>query len=247
MKNHLVRILGSTSISNFEGTRFFRGNGEKIFRRAAKIVHFMGETLNADDLVWLIRNRPSLRRDCFNALARHDHPNRYFCELVDLFRRDTFVDDATFVYMSNFCLHARFRRNAKFEKQIIELVQYFQLRKEYFPIYCSIILASKFLTPAEIITLIEQTKVAWDQDFWLGRSVGGLTPRVLTDIAATNSFNRITQSVNNSDLDDVVGFHHRLRTDLSAVNRLLAYAKNENPTYPQKTITLNHRSFCRFQ
>ena len=169
-----------------------------------------------------------------NALARHDHPNRYFYELVDLFRRDTFVDDATFVYMSNFCLHARFRRNAKFEKQIIELVQYFQLRKEYFPIYCSIILASKFLTPAEIITLIEQTKVAWDQDFWLGPSVGGLTPRVLTDIAATNSFNRITQSVNNSDLDDVVGFHHRLRTDLSAVNRLFAYAKNENPTYPQK-------------
>ena len=56
---------GNKGISNFEGTRIFRGNGEKIFRRAAKIVHFMGETLNADDLVWLIRNRPSLRRDCF--------------------------------------------------------------------------------------------------------------------------------------------------------------------------------------
>ena len=46
---------GNKGISNFEGTRFFRGNGEKIFRRAAKIVHFMGETLNSP----LIKSAPS--------------------------------------------------------------------------------------------------------------------------------------------------------------------------------------------
>ena len=214
-------------------SRFFFGQGEKIFKRVAKLTHYMNHTINGEDLVWLIRNRPSLRANCFSALSKHDLPNNYFYRLVDMFVIGTFVDDTSLVRMANFCVHARFRRNQKFEREIRKLIKYFCDRNDYLSIYSCLLLASKFLPPEKILEIVIRTKAHWHNDYWLGRSVGGLAPRMFTDTQSWRRFYNLTQSVRNRDLDSVIMFHDKLRNDIASVRRVYHYAKSPNPAYPQ--------------
>lgn len=222
--------------TGFKGSRFLRGNGEKIFKRVVILLHQLGLTLPVADALWIIQNVPGLRETCFNDLSRHSNSNAALHAIAKLFYRDIFVDDAAPAHFADFIVHAKFSRNNKFRREIEKLVDYFVDQREYMKSYSAILIASKFQRPGDLVETVRKTQEFWTQDVWLGRMVGGLAPLMERDPDANLTYFDLCRFSNNVELQFVLDYHWKLRKDLSFVKRHLAYASAPNPTYPSELV-----------
>lgn len=217
-----------------ETSRFFRGNGEKIFKRIAKLLHVSDQEIDERDLIWLIRQRPSLRSFCFIQLMNKNPANHSLYEVEKIMQNGAFIDDAAYVDFAKFISHAKFYNTQKFRSCIRRIVEFMSRENKYFGNYSTLLIGSKFLTPQENFEHIKASVRYWKSDFWLGRAVGGLMPVISLEPSVHKEYLQMLQKIDNSDALSLYHFHWSVRNEVRVVNQLFEYAKNNNPTYPQK-------------
>lgn len=212
--------------------RFFDGNGDKIFKRIVYLMHRCGLNIPHEDAEYIIKHHPTLRLVAFSALTRHEFPNRSLYRIGKLFYTDWFVDDASFIYMANFAVHAKFRKSDRLERVVKILIDYFIDSEKYFRIYAAIIMASKFLEPAELMSLVRRTINYWETDLWMARAVAGLFPAIMRDSQIASEFLALCRRRGNSEMLYVLDFHTNITSDVSIAKTQLSYAMHPNPSYP---------------
>lgn len=216
-----------------DNSRFFLGNGEKIFKRLLKCMRYANLYPRVDDLIWLIRQRPSLRSSCFKVLHRTKNANFVFSEISKLFFSETFVDDSVYVEMAIFCVHAKFQYDKNFVSDMKYFTNFLLEKNTPFTVYSAMLIASKFLKPGGILELVEASYDIWRSDYWLSRVVGGLSPRMVGNSQINKKFEALVKLSGNRDAQAILDFHVKLRSDVDCVNKIFFYAKSQNHTYPQ--------------
>jgi hypothetical protein len=215
----------------FERSRFLEGNGEKIFKYLSGLMKHAGISIPRADLVWLIRNSPSLREFCFSALTLVENPLEELRELADDFRRGRFVDDASYLNMASFLVHARFARTPAATKCIRDLIADFLEDGGYFKVFAAIVIASKYSTPRGVVDLARKTADLWADDLWMARAVAGLSPLVATRKRLLKEFQDIGQAAHNAEWHSVFDYHRAIRSDPRAVAGVASYASAGNPSF----------------
>ncbi|MEM9093183.1 MAG: RNA-directed DNA polymerase [Cyanobacteria bacterium P01_F01_bin.53] len=221
---------------DLQDSRFTRGNGDKIFKYMAKVGRAVEYEIFSDDLVSMIKLQPGMRLTAFSLLSFKDHPNQEFYILCDFFEDGIFVDDFSCILMAKFAVHARFRANSKMRKSAKMLIDRFCETGTIYSIYSALLVASKFLSPVEQVGVLQNTYDCWRGSFWLGRTVGGLTPNCATDVPSAEDYIKLLQKAENPMAQEVYDFHRQIQTQKSYALRLYSYAKAPNPTYPQRII-----------
>lgn len=207
--------------ADLHNSRFTRGNGDKIFRYLAKVGRAVGFHLPADDLVSMIKLQPNMRLTAFSYLAFKDHPNSEFYKLCDFFDDGVFVDDLSCILMAKFAVHTRFRADSKMKRKSEKLVAHFLELGTVYSVYSAMLVASKLLTANEQVTIAEQTFETWKSNYWLGRTVGGLTPTCGTSVSTAAKFYDLLRVSQNPAAQVVYDFHRQIQTQKSHALRLL--------------------------
>lgn len=238
---HLRRLYrlwrgGDWNKSLSDRSRFFEGNGEKIFKRLTKFLEETGQRIEDRDLIWLIRNRPSLRSFAFNALVGSRHANDVLAEVEEIMSDGLFIDDAAFADFGKFLVHAVFRDDKKFRLAIRRIVGMMCSLNEYFGFQASVVIASKFYEPKEILALITNNEQWWQDDVWLARAVGGLAPIMVDDPAAYSEYQILLQRAASREALAVFEFHREIWEQEYAVEREYKYVSSANPTFPRGII-----------
>jgi reverse transcriptase-like protein len=221
---------------DLNNSRFTAGNGDKIFKYLAKVGRETGFEIPSEDLLSLIKLQPSMRLTGFNYLSFKNLPNSELYVLCNYFHDGVFVDDLSSVLMAKFCVHARFRADTRVKREIKKIVKYLISLSTEFSIYSALLISSKFFEPEEILEVISSTYEQWQTSYWLGRSIGGLTPIVGTSAATARKFYKLLEKAENSSAFEVYKFHRLIQTQRSEAQKLLNYAKAENYAFPQKII-----------
>jgi hypothetical protein len=221
---------------DLRNSRFTRGNGDKIFKYLAKVGGVVGYEIPSVDLITLIKLHPSLRLTAFTSLSRQNHPNAELYQIRKMFEDQVFLDDFSVILTAKFCIHARFRADTRLKREIRQLIHFFEAMKTEYATYAALIIGSKFLDATELTDLVSRTFDRWKDSFWLGRTVGGLTPICGSGAATSHTFFTLLQKADNRSALEVYDFHMQLQTDRSKALRLLKYATAPNDSYAQGII-----------
>ncbi len=223
------RLDGSPS----RDCRFLRGNGEKILKWISRLIIETGGNVPTDDLVWFIKNMPTVRENCFHYLSFTKKTNYAQYKILKILKSGLFIDDKSLVNYAMFIVNCRFKKSAKLEDSINETIE-IKRTKGDFGFYAGLLISTKFSNPDQILSLIRKHKKQWRNDFWLGRTVGGCTPRFIFDAIKYNEFLILLRSVRCDYALDVVTFHQELITDYTKVKKLKIYFMAENYSFSQK-------------
>lgn len=222
--------------SDLRNSRFTRGNGDKIFKYLAKIGAVVGYEISPNDLITLIKLNPSLRLTAFTSLSRRNHPNAELYQIRKMFEDQVFLDDFSVVLTAKFCIHARFRADTRLKREIRQLIRKFEAMGTEYSTYAAFMIGSKCLDPTELTDLVSRTFERWKDSYWLGRTVGGLTPICGSGAVTAHSFFALLQKSDNRSALEVYSFHLQLQTDKSKALRLFKYATSANDSYAQGII-----------
>lgn len=217
-------------------SRFFEGNGEKIFKRISTAMEFLDAPLPSRDFVWIVKNRPSLRSFALSRLMHTKQPNSTLYILSDIAQSGLLIDDASYIEIAKFAVHVRIRKNNKFSREIRRLIESCRIKNGYFGLYAALLMASKFLEPFEIMAILEEGEDMLQKDFWLGRLVGGLAPSFLQDPQTSENYSIFVKEIGNQDALSVKSFHEELWRSTSAAQRHFVYITSPNPTFPRGII-----------
>lgn len=236
LKKGLEKAYSIWRGARLEDSRFVRGNGDKIFKYAAKVGQQVNFSVPSDDLLAFIKLYPSMRLTGFAYLALKNHPNSEFYKIKKLFIDGSFVDDFSFVQMAKFCVHARFRADRRLEREMNELISFFVDLGTDYSIYAALLIGSKIMAPDDLVGIIESTQPNWKESYWLGRTVGGLTSVAGTGNSRAGDFERLIRGARNVAAEDLLEFHRHLQTRKSEALRLFNYAKATNRSFLQGII-----------
>jgi hypothetical protein len=217
-------------------SRFFVGNGGKVFKRLVVMSAHVELNLLERDLLYIIWLDPGLRQYSFNALTRLKKPNLAFYKLKEYFQQGDFVDDQAVVHMALFIVHPHFRKDTRFEREIRQFIRWCMSHNSMAYTYSGFLIASKYLTPQEILSYVLAKFDIWKNDFWLGRCVAGLYPRFCSVPAAQVKFIAIIQKTDNVEAAAVLNFHRDIKSDAAALKKIYSYARSANPSYAHKLI-----------
>lgn len=223
---------GSNGENFGDSCRFFRGNGEKIFKRITAISASTGYLIPSSDLLELIKLRPSLRQYCFSALARHPYPDESAMIAINYFCQGYFVDDASVVFLSNFLLHANFTGSAKFNDYLSEFVRICVESESYIRVHSGLLVSTKFFSTADLYNVVQGTRTKWDTNYWLGRAVGGAIPRMWMSKEFGPKFKKIIADTANNDARHVAEFHTNIMKFENSAERITKYCSSINHSYP---------------
>lgn len=220
-------------VSLSEKARFFEGNGEKIFKRISTTMGFLKEAIPAEDFIWLVKNRPSIRSFALSRLMHTTKANSTLYSLSAIAQSGLLVDDVSYIEIAKFAVHAKIRDSRKFKSEIRNLIRIARHQNEYFGTYAALVMASKFLETNEILEIIQEKSRNWERDFWLGRLVGGLAPSFVQDAEMKIRYDNIIRDVGNQDALLVHKFHESLLRDAKAAQQQLRYLRSKNSSYPR--------------
>ncbi len=231
-----------------KNSRFLVGNGEKIFKRLAKLIHYCRGEIPTQDLHWFIKNTPSLRSFSFRYLAHTKPANSSLYTVNEMIETRVFIDDSAFIDVGKFVVQAKFINNQKFRDALDQLMTALVDQRNYYACYAAHMVAIRFQTPDKILELVKRTSSFWKDDFWLARSVGAGAPVMSLDKYASRDYLLFLQKISNNNALDVYEFHDKVSTDANFFKSLFCYAKSKNPSYPQyfyfpKSLII--KSICR--
>lgn len=216
-----------------EGSVFRQGNGAKIHKRIFTLLDATGERLPPNDFVWLIRNDPGMREVAFRHLSRVDLANSSLSKIVKILTSGFFVDDLAYVHFADFCVHAKFRRTAKLQRELESACEYLVGRGDI-GVYAATIVLARFATPERILRHAESTYSVWSRHYWTGRTIAGTYPILYGAPAPVPvAFLELCRRASNSEIDSVINYHEMLIRDSSFVSTNLAYLSHSNASFPQ--------------
>ena len=212
---------------------FLNGNGSKVHRRIFTLLRRCEVEPPLEDLVWLVKNTPGMRSVAFRHLMHSKSPNTVFQKLKQLLLSGTFVDDLSHVEFANFCAHARFKKTSKLMMGLQEVAHYLQ-KQEVIGQYAATVVLGRYGTSSEILAHAHSCFTSWRNDYWLGRAIAGLYPRVFSSGVDGANYLQLIQSSGNVNAHAVVDYHSSLMTDAAHVAKCKQYLQHDNETFPQK-------------
>lgn len=213
---------------------FLQGNGSKVHKRIFTLMRRCDTHPPVKDLIWIIRKSPGMRTPAFRTLVHTNKPNEAFYEMLRVLRSGTFVDDIAHIEFANFCVHSRLRRSPKllagFDCAIEILAE-----KGMIGAYAATLLLGRAGTPEKILKHAMDLLPLWQKDYWLGRAIAGLYPR-LHGIpgSAARDYLQLVRSANNQAAERVLDYHFSLMSDASFVTQTSKYLKHDNESFPLK-------------
>lgn len=213
---------------------FLRGNGSKIHKRIFSLLRKCGVEPPLDDLVWLIKNDPGMRANAFRHITHTNRPNEAFNKILPILLSGTFVDDLAIIEFSNFVVHAKLKRTAKFLRGVDQAKLYL-LSQGAIGAYVTTLILARTATPLELVDHSRNIFSLWKNSFWLGRCIAGLYPRVYgAGSGLPNTFLEMIARSGNKEARSVIDYHHRLINQPAFVMSSASYLKHDNETFPQK-------------
>lgn len=231
-----------------KNSRFLVGNGEKIFKRLTKLIHYCGGEIPTRDLHWFIKNTPSLRSFSFRYLAHTKPANSSLYYVNEMIETRVFIDDSAFIDVGRFVVQAKFINNQKFRDALDQLMKALIEQRNYYACYAAHMSAIRFQSPDKIFELMRRTSPYWQDDFWLARSVGAAAPVMSLEKFVSRDYLMFLQKTSNRNALDVYEYHDKLSTDEYFFKDLFSYAKSKNPSYPHDFYfpkSLIIKSICR--
>lgn len=211
---------------------FVRGNGSKVHKRVLTLLRKCDVEPPLKDLVSLIKYDPGMRQPALRHLLHTKQPNTAFSLILPILLGGTFVDDLAHIEFANFCVHGRLKRTAKLLAGVGQAMSYLTEQGKV-GMYSSLLIRSKVGTPAEILDYAKQIYPVWRSDYWLGRAVAGVYPRVFGGAKAVGAeFHRLIMSSNNQAAENVLNYHYALMNDPAFVKQSLSYLRHDNQTFP---------------
>lgn len=211
---------------------FRRDNGSKIHKFIFSLMHECGCNIPDADLIWLIKNSPAMRSTALRYLAYSSSNNAAFSEISNFIFSGVFVDDASFVDITGYLLHARFRR----ADNLIQLVRKFckiAAQRGGVGLHGAIFVASKFLSREEITTLLVTNIGKIAEDFWLCRAAAGTSPRFI-HTPDWSKFHDAIRKLESEDAYSVFNHFDNLCSESNISQSQKSYLTASNDSYPQK-------------
>lgn len=211
---------------------FRKDNGSKIHKYILSLMHDCGCDIPDEDLIWLIRNSPAMRSTALRYLAYSSRNNSAFSALHEFVSSGIFVDDASFVDITGYLLHGRFRRTDKLIGQVRDFCGAASHRGGV-GLHSAIFAASKFLPLDELTSLLTDNIGRISEDFWLCRAAAGVSPRFM-HTADYGKFHNVLAKLESEDADSVSKYFINLSDEPQLSHSLRAYLTAPNESYPQK-------------
>lgn len=235
VKSALLRahgVFAGTSVSH--ESRYFYGNGEKIFKRLTNLLRKVDGSVDESDLIWIVKNRPSLRGQALFCLSFNLKSNDSFYQISKILYSGVFVDDAAIMYVAEYLVQSRFSLSKRFVREVRSFVDFISsdVYSEFY-LYAAILISSKYLSLDQILRLLKRSRDRWSQDYWGARLVAGLQPRFITNASLSAEFNILTGGNVHQEFNNVIDFHVQIQTREEVARKLYKYLKSKNKTYPQ--------------
>lgn len=215
-----------------EKSAFRKGNGSKIHKFVLRLIYESGGKVPEEDLIWLIENDPGMRGTAFRYLALSRRNNSNLHALKKIVDSGKLIDDAAFVDLCGFLVHARFRKTAKCVEIVQEICKQME-RSGDIGLYCAILVSTRFLRRSSTLLLLRRNAERIRLDFWLSRVAAGAFPRFSGNSRAMDLFIRFIRGLRSDDAERVLGY----MIDLSSTSALSAsrkaYLEAANPSFPQ--------------
>lgn len=211
---------------------FREGNGSKVHKYVLKLIYECDFRVPEADLIWLIKNDPGMRSTALRYLAASRRNNSNLGDIVALVEAELFVDDASYVDIAGYLLHARFRRTARCEELIGKFVD-ISARQGDIGLHAAIFVASRFLSTAGLLGLLKQYVGRISSDFWLARAAAGVLPRFI-DAREFGDYINFLRDMRNEDADNVKDYILGVVEAKTFSVSLKAYLTAKNDTFPQK-------------
>lgn len=211
-----------------------QGNGSKIHKRIFTLMRACDVHPPIDDLVWLIKNSPEMRSPALRTLVHTNKPNEAFNKLLPILKSDFFVDDITHIEFANFCVHSRLKRTTKLLNGLEDAARTL-LPRGMIGAYAASLVLGRAANPQRLLEHAIELEPLWRNDYWLGRCIAGLYPRLHAAPAAIGrEYLQLLRSANNPACDSVVDYHFALMTDAAFVKQCSNYLKHDNESFPLK-------------
>ncbi len=212
--------------------RFRRGNGPKILKWCLRSLMKTGGVIPQEDLIWLIRNEPSLRSTAFQYLTSTRAIHSANRSVARILKSGYFIDDQALIDYSNFLINSKFSNTNKFHKELREILDMISQNNNFGAI-CTTNIISKYGTLDEILYFAKSIKIKATNDNWLARSVAGCAPRFFGAAAKLSDFQDIINDLDNDEAISVLNFHFQMASDPIFPKKHLPYLKKENPSFHQ--------------
>jgi hypothetical protein len=158
--------------------------------------------------------------------------------VVNFLTSGAVVDQFALIDGVNALVHAVTRSKPYAEQEVRRLVTVLR-EKGFFGVYSAIWLMSKYEESAALYGFLETHKVAWRDDIWLGRVVGGVTP-IFWARPEEAKFEALVRSSKDSGAEEVMEFHQLLSRDVKSVAGIQKIVMARNTS---KKNTITHAKF----
>lgn len=146
-------------------------------------------------------------------------------------KNGVFVDDAAYVDVAGFMLHARFRMTHACTLRAEEFCKLATSKSEI-GLHGAIFVSARFLSRSKIQGLLNDNIERISDDFWLSRAAAGLTPLFIGQ-SEWGKYLDFLRNLNSPDADDVYEYLVSTSSSTTFSQSLKAYIKAPNHTFPQ--------------
>tara|TARA_R110002012_G_scaffold77282_8_gene195638 strand:+ start:134880 stop:136367 length:1488 start_codon:yes stop_codon:yes gene_type:complete len=214
-----------------EKSRFKKGNGPKIQKRILSLIYDAGGTISDEDLLWQVEHNPSFRSTALRYLSKTGRGNTVLKKLIAMVKNGVFVDDAAYVDVAGFLLHAKFRKTKACKSRAEEFCKLAASRSDI-GLHSAIFVSARFLARTQIQSLLNDNIDRISDDFWLSRAAAGLTPLFIGQ-AEWGQYHDFLHDLKSQDAEDVLEYFMSVINSKSFSHSLKAYIKAPNHTFPQ--------------
>lgn len=213
-------------------SKFLRGSGSKIHKYLLRLIYESGRSVPDRDLLWLVRNDPSMRSSALRYLSRSTRGKSNLAALHDMIARGIFVDDESIVNIMGYLLHARLPKSQKTEEHIESICT--TLRSAGgLGLLSSIYLASKYLSTPKIYAALISERSRIVGDYWLCRAVAGIAARFMGK-TEWSSYREFVENLENDDAISVLAYLEDVAKSKKFSDSLRSYLVATNDTFPQR-------------
>lgn len=214
-----------------EKSRFTKGNGQKIQKRILSLIYDVGGRVSDDDLLWQVEHNPSMRPTALRYLSRTSKGNTVLKKLIAMAKNGVFVDDAAYVDVAGFFLHAKFRKTNACKLRAEEFCKLAASASDI-GLHSAMFVSARFLSRPQIHSLLDDNIERISDDFWLSRAAAGLTPLFIGEVE-WGQYLEFLRNLNSADAEDVYEYLLSVSSSTSFDQSLKAYIKAPNHTFPQ--------------
>lgn len=206
---------------------FDTGNGEKTLKRWISLASKTGAEINPATLTDIINRRPAVRQNVYAFTRGRPLKPSIAAALANATNSGLLIDDASSVEMANNLVETlvKSRHCHKFIESIITRNGV----NDYYGIYATLWLQSKYGTTAQLLDSLQKSKLIWSPHERLGRLAASFSP-IFHKSAEEASYRKLLSSSMNVGVHQVYRFHLKLESDADTFNRMFDSLKAVNPS-----------------